>query len=71
MNEYACNEHAAEGGCGGGFDFAYRLAGAARRLLLTTTGTRGWTLNPSLKKEVGRKMKDWLVPQIWEKLLVF
>ena len=31
----------------GGLDFAYRLAGAARRPLLMTTGTRVWTLNPS------------------------
>ena len=45
--EYACNEHAAIGGCGGGLDFAYHLAGAARRPLLMTTGTRPWTLNPS------------------------
>ena len=45
--EYACNEHAADGGCGGGLDFAYRVAGASRRPLLMTTGTRVWTLNPS------------------------
>ena len=42
-----CNEHAADGGCGGGLDFAYRLAEATRRPLLMTTGTRVWTLNPS------------------------
>ena len=33
---------------GGGLDFVYRLAGAARRPLLMTTGTLVWTLNPSL-----------------------
>ena len=41
-------EHAADGGCGGGLDFAYRLEGADRRPLLMTTGTRMWTLNPSV-----------------------
>ena len=38
---------AADGGCGGGLDFAYRLAAAARRPLLMTTGPPVWTLNPS------------------------
>ena len=40
--EYACHEHAADGGCGGA---------AARRPLLITTGTstaRVWTLNTSV-----------------------
>ena len=30
----------------GGLDFAYHLAGAARRPLIMTTSTRVWTLNP-------------------------
>ena len=32
----------------GGLDFAYRLAAAVRMALLMTTGTRVWTLNPSI-----------------------
>ena len=35
------------GGGRGELDFVYRLAGADRRVLIMTTGTREWTLNPS------------------------
>ena len=36
---------------GGGLDVAYCLTAAARRPLLMTTGTRVWTLNPSIINE--------------------
>ena len=55
MNMHAMNMQC-HGGCGSGLDFAYRLMAADRRPFLMITGTRVWTLNPSLyngENEVG------------------
>ena len=40
----------------GRLDFVYRLAGAGRRPLIMTTGTRVWTLNPSIINHVMIKL---------------
>ena len=53
-----------DGGCGGGLDFAYRRAAAARRPLLKTTGTRVWTLNPSNDKQPRSKHAAYITDNV-------